>query len=93
MKKRILLLCVLTISSLASFGQNTLTKAEKKDGWKLLFDGKTTNGWRGAYTQEFPRQGWVVRDGEIRGEEEGHILLQDHGHSVAFKNIKIKKLP
>ncbi len=54
--------------SLPCFSQNTLTKAEKKDGWKLLFDGKTTTGWRGAYATEFPKKGWVVRDGEIRGE-------------------------
>jgi hypothetical protein len=37
-------------------------------GWTVLFDGKTTQGWRGAYATEFPSRGWVVRDGELRGE-------------------------
>ncbi|QHT71895.1 DUF1080 domain-containing protein [Rhodocytophaga rosea] len=42
---------------------NMLTEAEKNEGWKLLFDGKTTDGWRGAYKQSFPDSGWVVQDG------------------------------
>jgi len=43
---------------------NTLTKAEKQAGWKLLFDGKTTEGWRGYRKQTLP-PGWKVVDGVL----------------------------
>jgi hypothetical protein len=45
---------------------NTLTAAEKAAGWKLLFDGKTTTGWRGFHRDAMPEQGWVVEDGAIK---------------------------
>ena len=42
---------------------NTLSKAEQGQGWKLLFDGKTTDGWVESGKTEFPKEGWKVADG------------------------------
>lgn len=44
---------------------NTLTDSEKNNGWKLLFDGSTTTGWRGAHKDAFPEYGWKIADGAI----------------------------
>jgi cytochrome c len=52
---------------------NTLTDAEKQAGWKLLFDGKTTAGWRGYKMDKMP-PGWAVIDGiltRVKGGEGG----------------------
>jgi hypothetical protein len=43
---------------------NTLTDAEKKAGWKLLFDGKSLDGWHNFKSKEV-RPGWVVKDGTL----------------------------
>lgn len=60
----------LLLIALLSIAQppNVLTASERKAGWQLLFDGKTTTGWRGAYAKTFPATGWKVADGELRGE-------------------------
>lgn len=44
--------------------ENTLTAAEKAAGWKLLFDGRTTDGWRG-FKAPAPDPGWTVKDGTL----------------------------
>jgi hypothetical protein len=44
---------------------NTLTEQEKAGGWKLLFDGQSTAGWRGAHKETFPDFGWNVSDGQL----------------------------
>ncbi len=56
----------LTVSTPPSAPLNMLTEAEVKDGWKLLFDGKTMSGWR-AYKQE-NMAGWSVVDGAMTKE-------------------------
>jgi hypothetical protein len=61
---------------------NQLSDAEKAAGWKLLFDGKTTHGWRLFKQQTFPSQGWVVQDGWLHclgkgGAKGGGEIISD----------------
>jgi len=44
---------------------NTLTEAERAEGWRLLFDGATTNGWRGYNRPDFPADRWTVESGAL----------------------------
>ncbi|SJN47323.1 DUF1080 domain-containing protein [Sphingobacterium sp. JB170] len=65
--------------------ENELSATEKQSGVKLLFDGKTSKGWKGVKTGEFPKKGWTVEDGVIRVEKSdgaestngGDIITQD----------------
>ncbi|MBX3408533.1 MAG: DUF1080 domain-containing protein [Phycisphaeraceae bacterium] len=50
---------------------NTLTDAEKAQGWKLLFDGQSTEHFRGFRKATFPEQGWIVRDGTLTHTKSG----------------------
>ncbi len=50
---------------------NTLTDYEKSHGWRLLWDGKTNEGWRSARSQDFPEKGWVIEDGVLTVKESG----------------------
>ena len=53
---------------------NTLTAAEQKDGWRLLFDGTSLKFWR-AYKQNAPSANWAVVDGAIERVRGGPDLI------------------
>jgi len=53
----------------------------RKAGWRLLFDGKTTRGWRSADGGEFPRRGWKVEDGCLKH------LLQAGGGDIVTEDV------
>jgi cytochrome c len=60
---------------------NTLTDKEKTDGWKLLFDGKTTKGWH-KYKGKEVGDRWKVVDGTLSlvhkdGKDGGDIVTDD----------------
>lgn len=69
----------------ANFVANNLTDYEKKDGWRLLFDGKTNNGWISARSHSFPQQDWNITNGAIsvlssqgkEGGNAGDIVTKD----------------
>jgi hypothetical protein len=50
---------------------NSLTDQEKADGWRLIWDGKTTDGWRSARSDKFPEKGWEIKDGVLSVDETG----------------------
>lgn len=66
--RRVKTTCIIAVTTLVIFigcawglADNTLTPSEQKAGWKLLFDGKTLNGWQATGNPE----GWAVQDGAI----------------------------
>lgn len=44
---------------------NALTRYERKNNYRLLFNGSNTSGWKGAYKPAFPEKGWRVADGQL----------------------------
>ena len=77
---------------------NTISKAEAADGWKLLWDGSTTNGWRSANGPEFPTRGWHIENGELiveaaDGAEAGNggdiITTEKYGNFILTVEFKI----
>lgn len=71
-----------------SYLKNQLTEREKRDGWQLLWDGKTTNGWRGAKLDKFPEGGWQIKNGNLIVEENDGAESANGGDIVTTKKYK-----
>ena len=68
---------VLAATTILRAEENVLTPAEQKAGWKLLFDGKSTAGWRN-FKKPGVSDGWVVQDGAlVREKAAGDIITAE----------------
>jgi hypothetical protein len=65
---------------------NNLSDQESKNGYVLLWDGTTTEGWRGAYSDSFPEKGWTIKEGVLSVE------ASDGGESTNGGDIVTDKM-
>tara|TARA_R110002167_G_scaffold36675_26_gene115810 strand:+ start:1411 stop:2802 length:1392 start_codon:yes stop_codon:yes gene_type:complete len=75
-----------------SYLTNRLTNDETRKGWRLLWDGKTTNGWRGAKLDAFPEKGWEIKDGILKVMSSGGAESRNGGDIVtvdAFSDFEL----
>jgi hypothetical protein len=69
----VLLVAAGALAARADETANQLTPEEVSGGWRLLWDGQTTHGWRSARGPDFPSKGWQIRDGVL-------TVLPSDGH-------------
>jgi hypothetical protein len=79
---------------------NILSPTELAGGWKLLFDGTSTKGWRKAHKKTFPEKGWIIKDGCLvvegsKGEESANggdiVTLDEYAGFEITLEYKITK--
>lgn len=92
MKKTILLftIAIVIMSFMTNNKQkeNTLSEKEKKEGWVLLFDGTTMNGWRSYKNKE--SEGWDVKNGELYCKAEGVTKRADLITGNKYENYELQ---
>ncbi|MBQ8098539.1 MAG: DUF1080 domain-containing protein [Bacteroidaceae bacterium] len=67
---------------------NQLSEAEQVRGWQLLWDGQTTEGWRGAKIETFPERGWFIEDGILKVEANGGAESANGGDIVTLRRYQ-----
>lgn len=71
---------------------NTLSPSEVNEGWQLLFDGKTSEGWQGMASDSFPSEGWTICNGELCCHAEDLAESQHGGDIITtqeFSNFEL----
>lgn len=66
---------------------NSLTDYEVTNGWRLLFNGQNSEGWRGAKKETFPESGWNVTDGVLTISKTDGSESQNAGDIVTLEKF------
>lgn len=69
--------------------ENMLTKAQEKDGWELLFDGTTTDGWH-TFNEDEASSRWSVSDGILAYNPEASGESGDLVTDEEYSNFHLK---
>ncbi|HHU97447.1 MAG TPA: DUF1080 domain-containing protein [Petrimonas sp.] len=72
---------------------NTISEREAAEGWELLWDGETTEGWRGARLDGFPEIGWSIENGILKVHKSDGGESTNGGDIVTtkpYKNFMLK---
>lgn len=85
MMRSLIFVAIISLSIVAVAQDNQLSSQEKKDGWQILFDGKTSTGWKGAYKDQFPSKGWKIEDGILMVEPSNGAESSNGGDIVTIK--------
>lgn len=75
-----------------SYLENKLTNEEKRLGFRMLWDGKSTQGWRGVKLENFPNKGWVIENGILTVEASNGAESRNGGDIVTleiFRNFEL----
>jgi hypothetical protein len=68
---------------------NTLTKQEKKEGWKLLFDGESLKGWH-SWKRDTAANNWVAKDGQIQYDLANDKAGSDLLTNESYENYELR---
>ena len=67
---------------MAGAAPNKLSAKEKAEGWKLLWDGQTTDGWHSPKSDTFPAKSWIIKDGVLSVVSSGNAEAQAGGDII-----------
>ena len=71
-----------------SYLDGMLTNEEKNLGFKMLWDGKTTKGWRGAKLSSFPENGWMINNGIITVQASNGKEARNGGDIITIEKFR-----
>jgi hypothetical protein len=80
-------LAIVGLRAAAAEAPNTLTASEQAAGWRLLFDGRTTEGWLEITGKPFPANCWTIEDQSLKAlvRRDGFQDIRTTGEFESFE--------
>jgi hypothetical protein len=83
-------LFLVTTVGLCAADPNTLSSEEKRQGYRLLFDGRTFTNWKDPAKKDVPNQAWVIEDGTLKTVTKGNKFSEDLITEKQYGDFELK---